>query len=96
MNVIKKDAAHHDTGDAVCPACNRSLNRATQINGCGPAPSPGDLSICYYCCAVLQFLANEKFRALEDRELATLPDGPREMLLNLRKRIAAQKIRKTF
>jgi hypothetical protein len=53
-----------------CPSCAHALDAATTIGYA--RPSPGDLTVCWYCGAPLRFAAG---LVLERVELETL-DGP--------------------
>lgn len=40
---------------ATCPTCNTELGAATGISDPSAHPSPGDVTICFYCCTVLEY-----------------------------------------
>lgn len=58
--------------NAKCPTCGKALDAQTRADGAQAAPSPGDVSICFYCGELLEFgdrdlvkLTDEKFARLE-------------------------------
>ena len=52
-----------------CPGCGTALDgaMAVDLSGVMPTPTPGDLTVCLYCAAPLEFVAGES--ALELRRL---------------------------
>jgi hypothetical protein len=42
-----------------CPGCGEILSGATAVDLSGRAPKSGDVTICLYCTAVLEFVNNE-------------------------------------
>jgi len=60
----------------VCPECNRQLDDAMETSGCDVRPSPGDLTVCAYCAALLEYnddyslktFTKERFNKLDKRD----------------------------
>jgi hypothetical protein len=65
--------------EAHCPVCANKLDAASPTQG-APAPEPGDVSICFYCTALLEFnenlipelMSEETHKSLEPATLAEL------------------------
>jgi hypothetical protein len=55
-----------------CPACGHPLNAATGIDDPSARPSPGDVSICWECAAVLAFTEDLSVRLMSNAEVAEL------------------------
>lgn len=47
-----------------CPACSSALDAASDLDG-DDRPKEGDVSVCFYCAAVLQFDADLRLRVFE-------------------------------
>lgn len=45
----------HDLGDVSCPTCGKSAEAATGLTS-DAAPRSGDVTVCFYCASVLQFV----------------------------------------
>ena len=71
-----------DTVEAACPHCRRRLDAATGFDE--HAPRPGDLSICLYCSAVLQFTPTG-FVLFPEHEIKALPASTRAVLAKARR-----------
>jgi hypothetical protein len=69
-----------------CPVCSAPIDAAHQVIGMG-APSPGDLTLCFKCTALLVFDQPPALHAMTDAELAALPEDEYETL-----RIAKQQL----
>lgn len=73
-----------------CPFCSAKLDRATCITEPGQKPNAGDLTICIYCAAPLQFSSELELEPVdvETLELILEPAQMRVMrqLLALRAR----------
>ena len=59
---------HKGNSDAYCPECLATLDGFSNIAGPSPRPSSGDLSICYYCKAILVFKNDLTLRRANDVE----------------------------
>ncbi len=65
--------------EAHCPNCGNKLDAASPTQG-APAPEPGDVSICFYCTALLEFnkemipelMSEETHQSLNPATLAEL------------------------
>lgn len=76
--------------DRYCPACAHLNDAVTEVREQGAPsspgdPSPGDLSLCIYCCAMLQFNEDLKFVILTPQAYLDLPDDARLLLAQARK-----------
>lgn len=59
--------------ESKCPHCQKPLNRSTDPDG-ENTPSPGDLSICWYCGELAIHGENLELRKLEESELAEIAE----------------------
>jgi hypothetical protein len=60
-----------------CPLCGATRETSYAHDGSDVVPSPGDLSVCRYCCAVMIFDDEMRPRPLtqaETMDLLTTPD----------------------
>lgn len=63
-----------------CPKCGKTLDAACSLHNPEARPTPGDVSICIYCAALLQFdealapqiLTNEALDAMPGEFIAEL------------------------
>jgi hypothetical protein len=62
-----------------CPTCGAPIDAARQVKGLG-APSPGDLTMCFRCAALLMFDEPPAVHAMTDVELGALEDDEYEAL----------------
>lgn len=62
-----------------CPECNNKLDGFASLDGY-KAPRPGDLTVCAYCHAYLEFTADMKLRALSNGEKQSLSTRLRRQL----------------
>ena len=62
------DVSVHVVAAPRCPGCGTALDGATAVDLSGVMPTPGDLTVCLYCAAPLEFAAGES--GLELRPLA--------------------------
>lgn len=65
MNNIKK--IHNDRSVCGCPCCGSVLNAATNTDGSSSGPEKDDITVCFYCGALLLFN--------EDLTTREAPDG---------------------
>ena len=57
-----------------CPKCDKVLDGATHAGGEDDAvPTPGDISICLYCVAILQFQEDLSLNELSEEEILEFP-----------------------
>jgi hypothetical protein len=64
-----------------CPKCQRVIDAATSIEG-EYEPRVGDVSVCAYCSALLEFVEPlPRCRLLSDAELCELDQDTRDGLL---------------
>jgi hypothetical protein len=60
----------------ICPTCSAVLDAAT---GAGEdVPSEGDLSICFYCNAILVFATDLSLHPITPDQFVELPEDTRE------------------
>lgn len=69
----------HTNQEARCPACLRTLNGAAAI-GRRATPRAGDLSVCCYCTALLEFNTDLTVRLLSREVFESLSVDMRERL----------------
>ena len=67
-----------------CPDCGRDVGGFTGPSGQGLRPSPGDVSVCVYCGAVLRFTDSLALRLATPWELGQLPGDVRARLAAMR------------
>lgn len=65
--------------DRCCPSCGADLPCSTAVDG-EAQPSPGDVSVCMYCCAPLVFTEGLGLRLLAVDEVRGLPRETRSLL----------------
>ena len=57
----------------VCPSCNHILNASTDPKGHEDSlPVKGDISICLYCCALVQYQDDLSLKEINEIELMAL------------------------
>lgn len=54
-----------------CPACDHLVDAATSTQG-EATPSPGDLSVCVYCAAVLEFADDLRLTLMTQEQVDAL------------------------
>jgi hypothetical protein len=59
-----------------CPHCGQELDAATDTFRVGARPKPGDISVCLYCAAILQFNAALQLEAVTGDELILVKANP--------------------
>jgi DNA-directed RNA polymerase subunit RPC12/RpoP len=67
-----RDTKH--AAEYLCLGCGKGLDGSMSVNN-DATPSPGDLSICFYC-GHLQAYGDNGFRALTDEEMADVAGDP--------------------
>ncbi len=79
----------HITPPCPCPACGKpGLNRALDAAADSPGPQSGDLTVCFYCAAMLTFKKDLTLRRISRKELERLRPVEQEKLLTLAGKIA--------
>jgi hypothetical protein len=73
-----------------CPVCSAPIDSATQVKGMD-SPSPGDLTMCFACTALLVFDQPPALHAMTDAELAALDEDEYEALRFAREQLLAYK-----
>lgn len=66
---------------SLCPRCGKELDASSHPQD--SQPSPGDISVCAYCCAVLEYDSGLKLVATD------LDSLPIELRIQVRRYIAA-------
>jgi len=74
------------TIDNTCPCCSRDINAASSIDG-DHRPEPGDVSICGYCGAILEFNTDLSLKVASTDTLREVPDEALTHLLRIQKLI---------
>ena len=70
------------TAKGLCPNCMSRIDSATPAYGNKAArPSPGDLSVCFYCGQPMMFKDDMRLRLLTEQEYLDLDMETREKLL---------------
>lgn len=59
------------TPETICPTCGNVNDAATCVEG-EHSPSPGDVSVCLYCAAILIFTDELETRLPTEREMIDL------------------------
>ncbi len=72
---------------AFCPQCHEKLDAAQQVNGEVRVPTPGDVSTCFYCGAMLCCTDTLRWRTLEPKEFQELPSSMQKALRNLQEKL---------
>jgi len=81
--------------DLACPVCGAANDAHTEVGGGDAAPSTGDLSICFYCGALSEYLINDmgarliELDAEQTKEMMSHP-GVQKALTAIRARLAQQ------
>ena len=57
-----------------CPTCKRRIDAAGTEDEQSVGPTPGDLTICFHCLAVMVFNDDLTLRLIEKEEYNGLPD----------------------
>jgi hypothetical protein len=75
----------------ICPCCNHTIPHNEKPGDAAAVPSPGDLSVCFYCAAYLIFEDDISLRLMEVDEVVELPSDTlyeltrlRNIIMNLR------------
>jgi hypothetical protein len=79
---------------APCPSCKTVLSDSTCVSKEGASPSPGDLSVCFYCGELLQFDDETAPRLLTFDKFQLLPYKDRMELLFVQKTVRREHGRK--
>jgi hypothetical protein len=69
-----------DLQPSPCTNCGKINDAATYIGSGKETPSPGDISICYYCSHIMAFDEKLKLRELTDAEIIEVAGDPRLIL----------------
>jgi hypothetical protein len=70
-----------------CPSCNHTIPHNDKPGDPVAVPSPGDLSVCFYCAAYLIFEDDMSVRLMEVEEVVELPSDTLYELTRLRNMI---------
>jgi hypothetical protein len=63
----------HKIDDNACPSCWKKLDGASALDPDCPKPKPNDLTVCFYCQAILQFGHEMELRKVTMEEFVRLP-----------------------
>jgi hypothetical protein len=63
-----------------CPKCETVLDGATDLDGKGVAPSPGDITMCIYCHTVMEFTDDMQFAEFD---VTTLPQADQDIFTTM-------------
>lgn len=69
-----------------CPACGHVVDSATSIGG-KTQPKPGDVGVCLYCAAYLEYDELLTTTVLADTAFEELPDATKALLRRARELI---------
>lgn len=72
--------------DQTCPICSTLLNAASGFNN-NASPSPGDVSVCIMCGAVLKFDEEMNLQQVPESELQALDQDDRRTLFEARQAV---------
>jgi len=76
------DPHHYESN---CPQCNYFMDASTSIDGDeNVKPSPGDISLCIKCGAMLDFDDDMKLQFLRQEKFEELDDETRSQILSAR------------
>jgi len=76
-----------DTPPGLCPECGRLLRHASDMNGTGHRPKPGDLSLCFNCGAINEFDVGLGLRPPSQETLDKLPPDAAAKLFDAQRSI---------
>ena len=76
-------------GNDSCPCCGKTCDAVTAIEE-GTKPKVGDITICFYCAAYLQFGSDFALEALPADDYDVLPQEIKDTLWNARKHILSR------
>jgi hypothetical protein len=62
-----------------CLSCGRPLNSTSCVDGSDAAPSPGDVTVCFYCGLVMIFTDDLSLRDLTRDEMLEAIDTLKEI-----------------
>lgn len=74
------------TPECACPECRAPLDAATGQTG-KPYPDPGDLTICCYCAASLEFDENLMLKPMSNATWASLDEETKELFRQAKQRV---------
>lgn len=58
-----------------CPVCSTRLDAVTSISEEGALPTPGDVTMCFYCTTYLRFGEGMKLETLPEKDFEEMEDG---------------------
>lgn len=74
-------------GGGECPVCLNSVSGASPISKGNAKPKPGDISVCVYCGAILEFDDTLNLQAISEESFQTLPSVTRDALNRISEQI---------
>lgn len=81
---------------SACPVCEKKIDAVTRPDENGAVPSPGDISICFYCATVSRFDDNLKLEQLTNEQFAELPEEVRVSVRKMRDNLLDFNIKRGF
>lgn len=70
-----------------CPCCESTLDAATSVN-CNASPRPGDVTVCFYCAAPLEFTGDLGFEKID---IKTMEPEVQDLIVMLVAQISQQR-----
>ena len=83
-NGEKKIAMNKSDNPSSCPECGKVLDCSTSVEFDGAKPSPGDISICLDCTAILEFGENLELKRISNEDFSSLPENIKNSLKKVR------------
>jgi len=78
-----KAHAGHRIDENACPSCWVKLDGASAIDPEVPKPKPDDLTVCFYCQAILQFGHEMELREVTMKNFVRMPMETQGAILSL-------------
>lgn len=68
-------------GNMECPSCSHKINAGLHLSGQEPG-RVGDLGVCNFCGAVLEFNKSMKLQLISEKTWNDLPDGAKTLIMD--------------
>lgn len=75
--MAKKKLRSHVMPVTYCPACLYKFDRASDFDGLGTKPKPGDATLCMRCAAILEFDSDLRPKMPSAQMLADIDADPK-------------------